>query len=533
MNLTEKEKDLYRRLGYVERGVDCCKTGIIGIILTLLALSLILLAAWPPTASGQEPTKIPTPADATGWALSDLVQIPEADRPFVRYLWIPPWGSERWVPAIGFTVNTAASHARTIQPAAVTANGWMVKYDLRKLAPEPKKLAKLLETWDGLAVDDPYFHVPSANTEIKAAVIAPHLSQEQAAVVAGLTLSTGAVYRADWFIVKALSTLDGGRYYDFRQVNKSPEKGTALDNWLSQRGLFVGTTQAVGGERRAAMFRSGVTGKPRRVDVFPTLTGSVGSITRDISDGVVGADAHPIRSLLDMRFDGSETIVAQPNGLHDFVLSDAKGNIVDEAPPDLVRDHTVKAPFTARLQPAISCIRCHGTEQAEGWQPITNDVQKLLGSRLNVFADVSKTLSAEEVADTLAGFYSLDLDAADGLIGRGRRDYSTAVFRTAQGIQFEEKSIVTAVSKEVSAIYEAYQWDLVTPTIAARELGFLQSKDGKANILDIAMGEPAVGEAVDPVLGFLRIGISINRTDWELVYADAATISERRRKEEK
>ena len=95
MNLTEKEKGLYRRLEDVERGVDCCKTWIIGIFLALLALSFILLAAWPPVVSGQEPTKIPTPADATGWALSDLVQIPEADRPFVRYLWIPPWGSER------------------------------------------------------------------------------------------------------------------------------------------------------------------------------------------------------------------------------------------------------------------------------------------------------------------------------------------------------------------------------------------------------------------------------------------------------
>ena len=515
------------RVAFLTRTVDRLWRLVCGMSLVLLVISIVLLTV---AARAQEPTRLPTSSDHVGWALSDLVQVSELDRPFMRYLAIPPWGNERWVSAIGFGVNTSASHARTIQPSSVIANGWMVKYDLRKLAPDPPRLAKLIETWDGLATQDPYFHVPSSNTNLKAAVIAPHLSQEQAAALAGLTLSTGAVYRADWFIVKSLSTLDGGKYYEFRQVVRDPEKGTALDNWLSQRGLFVGTTQAVGGERRAAMFRSGVTGKPRRVDVFPTLTGGVGAITRDISDGEVGADAHPIRSLLEIRFNGAETIVAQPNGLQDFLLSDAAGNIVNEAPPDLVRDHTVKAPFTARLQPAISCIRCHGTEQAEGWQPITNDVAKLLGSKLNVFTDVSKDLSPEQVADKLAGFYALDLDAADGLIGRGRRDYSTAVFRVAQGIAFEQKSIVVALSQQIAEIYERYQWDIVTPEIAARELGVVVPKDYKGSPLDLALGAPNVAEAIDPIVGFLRIGVPVNRTDWETIYGDVASVAESRRK---
>lgn len=488
-----------------------------------VSIAIVVFFTFIPTlSSGQEVQKLPTPADATGWALADLVSLQESDRPFARYIWIPPWGNERWVPAVGFSVNTAANHARTIQPAAVIANGWMMRYDLRRLAPSPLALGKLLDTWDGLAKDDPYFHVPDVNTKLGVAVIAPHLPQEQAAALAGLSLSTGAIYRADWFLVKALSTLDGGRYYEFRQVVRKPEKGSALDNWLSSRGLFVGTTEAVGGERRAAMFRSGVTGKPRRIDIYPTLTGGVGSITRDILDGETGPDAHPIRSLLELRAQGAEVIVQRADGLHDFLLADAKGNILDEAPPDLVRDHTIPAPHTSRLQPAISCIRCHGPEPSEGWQPVTNDVARLLGTRLNVFADISKNLTPEQVADKLAGFYALDVDSADSLLGRGRRDYAVAVNRVTQGIQFQDsKSVVAAVSKQVSDIYAAYQWDIVTSEVAAREIGFAIKQDAKrTNPLDRILSQPALEIPVDPVIGFLRIGVSVNRSDFEIVYAD-------------
>lgn len=474
--------------------------------------------------------RVATSADAVGWALADVATLPEFDRPFTRYLWIPPWGNDRWVAAVGLAVNSSCSHARTIQPARVIANGWMMAYDLRRLAPDPKQLAALLAVWDGLAVDDPYLHVPATNTGIKAAVIAPHLDERQAIALSGLTLSTGAIYRADWFLAKALSTLNGGRYYEFRQVVRKPEKGNARDNWLSSRGLFVGTTQQAGGERRAAMFRSGVTGKPRRVDLFPTLTGGIGSITRDVKDGNVAADSHPIRNLLDFRDDGSEIIVAMPNGLLDYLLVDGAGNIVDEAPPDLVRDHTIPPPHTSRLQPAISCLRCHGTDQDEGWRVVTNDVERLLASRLNVFADLGSGLTAEQAADKLAGFYALPIEAADGMLARGRRDYAAAVARTSQGIRFDAaKSIVGEVSRVVSEIYEQQVFAIVTPERAALELGYRVDDGDKGEPLDEVLGPADQSIETDPIVGFLRIGTAVNRSDFESVYADLARAAESRR----
>lgn len=491
-----------------------------------IALVLLVIAR---VSYAAEPIYTPTPADATGWTLADVATLPDTDRPFCRHLWIPPWGNDKWLPALNFTVNTACSHAKTIQLGNVSANGWLVRYDLRRLAPDPAKLAKLIETWDSLAVQDPYFHVPEANTKLKAAVIAPHLPQDQAGLLTGLTLSAGAVYRADWFIVKALSTLNGGKYYEFRQVVRQPEKGTALDNWLSQRGLFVATTQAVGGERRAAMFHSNVTGKPRRIDFFPTLAGGLGSITRDVKDGNVDAKSHPLRNLLNFKDDGSEIIVSQPNGMLDFLLADNKGNIVDEAPPDLVRDHTIPAPYTSRLQPARSCISCHGIEGEDGWRIVTNDVAKLLTSRLNVFADASDVLTPEQVADKLAGFYALPVEHADGFLGRARRDHSTAVYAAAAGIKFDGKSIVADVSQLVTAIIHGYEYQRITPEVAARELGVTIPSDATGDVLEMALGAPNVSDVVDPVVGFLRIGVAVNRTDFEAVYADMASLSESRR----
>ena len=473
---------------------------------------------------------IPAPADAVGWALADVALSAEIDRPFQRFLWIPPWGNEQWLAALNYGVNTAASHARTIHLGIPVANGWMVRYDLRRLAPDSVRLATLLATWDGLAVDDPYFHVPATNTNLKIAVIAPHLDQGQAVTLANLSLSVGSVYRADWFLTKALSQINGGRYYDFRQVTRKPEQGSALDAWLSARGLFVGSTQTAGGERRAAMFRSQVTGKPRRVDLFPTLSGGMGSITRDLKDGNVEAGSHPLRNLLKFSDDGSEVIVAQPNGLLDYVLADSEGNIVDVAPPDLVRDHTVPPPHTARLQPARSCISCHSLAGEDGWRKVTNDVQRLLNSQLNVFADFGAEFTREQVVDTLAGLYALDVEHADGLLSRARRDHSTAVFRCAAGIQFPaDRSIVASVGQLVTSIVNSYDYDVIHPRKAALELGMFVPAN-VADPISAVLGPPNSVTEVDPIVGFLRIGVPVNRHDFEIVYGDMAAVTAANRK---
>jgi hypothetical protein len=502
--------------------------------LTVAVICLFVIVGWLfiDRVQGQEIGKwVPTPAEAVGWALGDLAAVGEADRPFQRYVWLPPWADERWIAAVNFSVNTAASHSAVIQLATPCANGWLMRYDMRRLAPSIEQLQKLLTTWDGLALQDPYFHVPLINSKVPAAVLAPHLRQQEAVALAGLSLSTGAIYRADFLLVKMLSTLEGGKYYDFLQV---PRKVAANTNpqsaWLSTLGVFEATTKSLAADQRTAIFRSGVTGKPRRIDVFYGLGrgGNLVTITHDIGDEDVDAGQHPIRNLLAFDDRGREAIVSRPNGTHAFALFDDSGNFVDSVPDNIATDHTVPAPHTKRLQSAISCIRCHGPH--DGYQPFGNDVQTILRSRLDVFSDLAGNgVTREQVVDRLAGLYAGQLDVPDGPIGRGRRDYSAAVYRIVGGAYGDAPSVVTAASDHVSGIFANYRYDVVSPQRACMELGLsVEPNQGIAG-LEKMMGNE-IGVAIDPISGTLRAGIAVNRSDFEHVYADLALTASRNRK---
>lgn len=502
----------------------------------LLLLSLAVAAV----ASSAEPAKLEYaagPHDWTGWSLADLVTLPEAERPFTRYVAIPHWGNDKWVAAINYGNNTAISHARVIQLGQPIANGWMMRVNLARLVPDRVRLAKTIATWDALAVRDPYLHIPEQNSGAKVAVLAPTIDPEQAKLLAGTTLSVGAVYRADWLLAQMLDTIDGRQYYEFRQVNRKPEKGSALDNWLSERGVFLSTTSKVGGERRFAMLASDVAAyKPRRGDILPTLSGGICSITYDNFDADRDAKKHPMRNLLEFQHDGSEIISALPNGMLDYLLADGQGNIVDEAPPNLVRDHTIPAPHTARLRPAISCISCHSLQGEDGWRRVRNDVLSAINTgRLNVFADFADIGStSEEVVDKLAGLYALDVEQADGILARARRDHNNAVAQCSKGIPLDpERSPVVQIGQLTTSIVHGYDYQLVTPAIAARELGYRVPDGYEGNPLDAVLGP--IGEAdetreADPIIGFLRIGVPVNRVDFEGVYQDMLVRADARRR---
>ena len=480
------------------------------------------------TASREElPKRQPTPPDWVGWALADLVTLPEADRGSIRYLAIPPWGNEQWVPMLSFALNTSVSQASTIIRPDVIANGWMVRVDLRRYSPRKDTLPKTLKTWDDLAKIDPYLHVPKENSRADVAVIAPTLPQDQAILLAQLTLSAGAVYRADWWLKMALDTLDGGQYYEFRQLPLSTDVElkdlSEFDRYLRGRGVFVRATQDAGGERRAAITASDVTGKPRRADFGVSLAGGLWSITRDIADGGQQAERHPLRNLIDFKDQGREVFVTLPNGMIEYTLFDGQGKLVREAPPELVRDHNVPPPYTARLRPARSCIICHNTAPADGWREMPNDVQTILRSgRLDVVADVADaTRTREEVIDQLASLYGLEVDAADGLLGRARRDYNAAVARTVPtGIAFApDVSLVSSIGKLVKEVLYDYDYQRIDGRRAALELGYTFD-DTVKDPLSKVLGPDDPTREIDGVAAYLRAGLRINRADFEVLYQD-------------
>lgn len=483
------------------------------------------------TASDQ----IPTPAAVTGWVATDIMSLPVESRPFVRYQWLPPWADKEWAGTMSFSVNTAASSANNLVTPDIIANGWVLRWDLRKLAPDPNDLVNLINVWDSLALDEPYFHIPQYNLRlfningkqtvngVKIAAVAPHISPVHSQIIISAMNSPSMVYRADWSLVKMLSTTKGGIYYKLQgfDVNGKRLNQTQI---LARLGANEEVVKSLNGDARVGIIRSEVTGKPRRVDRIQGVAGrnSTGAIwiTHDIFDEDVDVRHNPFYNLLAFFDSGREIIYEKNNGLHGFVLTNNAGALADEAPPNLVSDHRIPAPYTKRLQGPISCIRCHA--DSDGLKPTPNQVKQILAEGdLDVYDDFGDLrLTREQVIDRLGAFTG-DFDRRLAL---GRNDYSDAVFKSTGGMS------IKATSDKVAKIYASLEYTMVTPEQALLELG-VKVKDGNGAATfkklfprgeQIALIDGHKINLDDPMIGFLRINVPINRLDFERIYADLA-----------
>lgn len=515
----------------------------------------------------KEVTTAPKPADAIPLALADITNIPPADRQFQRYVWVPD-GDQAKFAQVSFALNCAVSQSANIVIPVRTAGGKLVRVDLRPLAADDQYLVKLLALWEKLSIE-PYFHVIAKDSEVvipsvvgdppgtsrllingtlhfrqsngqlfaftdgawinkrviqkgsDVAAFGSHVDINQAVMLQGLSQSNAPIVRYDWFIVKILSSLDGGLYYDFINIERNPKGKSAQEAWLESLGLSEKFINSLRSDQRVAIFRSNVTGRPRRIDVFqgsfvrPSSGSGLVTITHDIGEGDVGAETDPIRNLLELKDKAREVIAERRNGMHIFLLFDNKGNLQNSAPDDVVRDHTIPSPHPARVQSAIGCIRCHGP--FDGLQPFNNDVQKLLKGYLNIFDDFASKESVPQTLERLAGLYTGDLQK---VIRRGRDDYSDAVFLATGGLT------VPSVSEGISTTYGNYFYDLIDAHKACLELGFSVPKEKAAQYISMLIPPLEVDETgirpEDPIIGALKAGLSVNRFQWEIVYADAA-----------
>jgi hypothetical protein len=78
--------------------------------------------------------------DAVAWAVLDLKMLQQVDPaaiPFCRWIWIPPQGDVTWIEANSLVVNSACNQSSLIVLPEVVSGGWLLRWDLRKLAPKP------------------------------------------------------------------------------------------------------------------------------------------------------------------------------------------------------------------------------------------------------------------------------------------------------------------------------------------------------------------------------------------------------------
>lgn len=476
---------------------------------------------------------------AVAIASADAAQLSPIDRPAMRYVWVDSEPSKWQGQALSYALNTAVSHAAPIYLPTPVAGGRMYRLDLRRLAPQEKDLDRLLKTWESMASADPYFHAvrPLLVVKVKpykasdgriydfvrkdVTAFALHAGGDEQTALS-LELQTAVpIVRCDWFVAMMLRTTRGGLYYNFTGI-----KGLNQAQFLATLGASESQVASLRSDERSALLRSKVTNKPRRIDAFtgvgtrPSVGTGLVTVTHDVADEDVKAGQHPIRNLVAFEDKAREIIGQRRNGMLAFALFNAQGQLQDTVPDNIARDGTIPFPNTARLEPGISCIRCHGPH--DGYQPFGNDVQALTLARpgqprLNIFGDLSQSGSYDDLLDRLAGLYSGDLSEPVRL---ARNAHAKAVFQATR----QNPSDAAA---NVSAVFGSYVYDEITPARAVRELGgFVDDEDTPAaavkafnELVPMLPGNPA---PEDPVIAALRSGLSIVRADWEHVYADAA-----------
>lgn len=488
-------------------------------------LLAVMLPAQLPTKQVQV-ERLATPNDAIGWAIAHQATIPEADRPFYRYIWIPPWipnqkeegeigqwNEVHYGGTMNFVLNAVVSKASLVVPVERHANNFLLAMDFRTFVPDPEEMGKAIELWDSLANDDPYFHATLENSGENKPLLAPHIALEHGEWLAENNASPSLVYRSDWLITKLIDE----KYYEFKGWVKEDGSLFTLDEVLAEFGINEKLAKSIQGDQRVAIAISGVTKNTRRIDRIQGAGGrfNTGSawLTWDVSRRSVNIKNNVFYNLLRFFPEGGEAIIESTNGLHAFVIYNANRQLVREADANLVTDYTIPPGHPAVLTPAISCIRCHG--DSEGLLPAPNHVKKLVESGTNILADfvVDGAVSRKDI-DQISGAFMGDFDRRLML---GRLDYDEATRRCTIHPTMQAGIGIKDTSSLLSGIYGNYLFEPVTVSQACRELGY---HPGKFPVETLNAILPKMNPR-NPTIGLLRADIPVRRQDWEQVFSPA------------
>lgn len=449
------------------------------------------------------------------------------------YVWCRSAGSESTA-LVSFIANSVISRTalnfppdEAGSPIETIDGGSIIRLDLAGLAPGSTHFKEIAETWDKMREPQLYLsgiEIVDGKTVIP--LFGPHVDVTKGAEIQALTGRAIPLVSLESLAVNTLQTADGGLYYQFMGIKKSTQQGLSdRDAWLKSKGIDINVIEARRSAQRAALVTSAVTGKVRVVEIFngSSRLGSnqgIVSVTYDpFDESVTDPNFDPFLHLLSFQFDGEEIIFELQNGHLGYVLFDANGNLVNEAPPNLVVDHEIPRPYTRRLQPAISCIRCHSKPGEDGWKPFSNEIRDLMASFISVADDVNKG-SVPEAIEHVARLYAGRLDKP---IRRAREDHSDAIVECV-GDATREDGTPWQFEDVGAALADLFSQQLYTPVDAARacrELGYDPGQN-PAQQLGVLLGQPVDGSE-DVRLALLLIGKAINRAQWDLVYVDAAS----------
>lgn len=516
------------------------------------AFILLLMLCSPAVAHYDAAPKVEllhTELDAVGWTLDALLKYPANRRHLMRFVYVPAWGDAEWIGATDSAVNMAAGHSTVLVRGDVHAGGWLLAYDLERLAGGNLDILKrLVQTWDELAVREARFHVPELNLEKrknKAALLAPHLQEAIAqhatkpekserldVLVTDLTKSTGAIYPAD-FLIEQLLTSVRGKYPEFRQIDFEVKQFTPLQALLKKRGFFFEQSSDAAADKGAILLISDITFKNRViVTTYGLLSRQPAVLTFDTKDLRTRAAEQFARNLIEYQnfSDASEIFIPMPNGLVEYVLADAKGNITRVAPPDVAADHTKPAGATHELEMGMSCVMCHFPDG--GYKLRRNDLELLVGSDTDFLGDdlsftdrqgKKVTLSFQQAVAVVASRFGEPIYEADGILGRTERDFARAIDAlTEYEVKADGPGVVQQLGVKLREIYHGYRFQAIDAQRACLELGVRVAKEQASAVLRQLVPPPPAGGREDILIGLLRAGASIKRDDMDSIHVEMA-----------
>lgn len=457
------------------------------------------------------------PDEVAAWVAFDLATLPESVRGDVFYLWLPPWGEASWHHAFALAVNTGISRAGTVQHPDVIGQGWLQRWYLPKLVPNHAERVRVARVLRDAIADDPYFRQQPGSPFFTNSGLHPVIAERAEPLMELLGIEDVPVMRGDYALEQMLSALDGGRYLEFRGMADivPTSDRTAEQLLLSRFGMFRDQAIQVDGDERVGMWFSEVSHKPRIVLFLRGLAG-YGWITDDMSRNDIRPDVHMIYNLLQTKPAGHEIILELPNGFHLYVVTDADGTILRQAPDHVVTDE-VAAQYTEAILNggAISCIRCHAS--GSGLRDCPNDVATMLSTDATILADLGLT-ELEESQDEIAKRYAGR--GAERHLEQGRENLAIAVDTLTAGEMTVEELFTLA-----GQIYARRRWHRVEPGMALEEAGYQIRPFGPPaqrllSELLAPVQQPSLGVSVVelPEIVSLRSGVPIGRSEFDRAF---------------
>ena len=439
----------------------------------------------------------------------------EEKNPDIRWIWLNhayvdeknnlnPEGEEQRL-AVLTVVNSVLSHSSVVYKAVPVVSEdrriVAIPVDFAFLAgTSPEWFKYLLYTWDQMGHIDPYGHaklvveeridVNNGRGSVKSKTVtvpAPHLGEVGISLekFVGCRFENGHWHsvglpfvRADFFIVKATSSIGDGQYLKFRGLKVGHTK---FGDYLKSRGAPLNVAKNREADERAGLM-SHVTGDARVVTMYQgqgtrlTQAVSIVMFTEDLAEDNRDPNSDPILSLLNPKVDAIEAFVTLPNGSIEMTLWNVpdSGVIEDavllaEAPPDVVSDHRIPEPHRKRLNGFISCARCHADQDM--FIGFRNEVRDYLSQFGTIQTDVSEGVSAKEQFEATQKIlykYSAKQEAIDSLLKTAREGWDKFCIE-ATGTNQPRPGKLCCDS--IANVFKRYEYEWVNAKTARDELG--------------------------------------------------------------